>query len=147
MKKQIFESILIVLLILTALASAALNIKQKNDIGKLNFMLNEKGKQISLNNRNSFLDEGMIEELKKNGLVDPVAQIVNDLASHPEIIDEEGVVGGTMGFYDKSGIVILNERWVYAPYDDGHIIGYLIAEYNVAKGGKIKWKLVSKYIG
>jgi len=147
LKKQIFESILIILLVITALSSAALNIKQKNDIKRLKFMFNEKVKQISVENRNSLLDEGMILKLKKNGLVDPINQIVNDLASHPEIINEEGVVGGTMGFYDKSGIVILNERWVYAPYDDGHIIGYLIAEYSIAEGGKIKWQLIGKYIG
>jgi hypothetical protein len=82
---------------------------------------------------------GVIETLRSRGLADPVADLRADLAKHPELIPFPGVEGGTMGFYDPGGIQVLDERWVYARFEDGHIGGTLLLEYAV-DGGRIHWK-------
>lgn len=139
--KKTAEAALIILLVLSALASAAFNLIQRQKIHRLNAALEYIENKKNASNR-SMLDEFMVQELREKGLTDPERQIIDDLAKHPEIIDEEGVVGGEMGFYDISSAVLLNDRWVYAPFDDGHIAGYLIAEYSVSKGGEISWKVI-----
>lgn len=144
MKKYI-EVLLIVALVLSALASAAFNLIQRQRIKHLNSAIEYIETKAKTSVR-SMLDEFMLQELREKGLSDPEKQILDDLAKHPEIIKEEGVLGGTMGFYDMSSAVILNEKWVYAPYDDGHITGYMVAEYSVSGGGKISWKVIKSVL-
>ncbi|HET9887209.1 MAG TPA: DUF4829 domain-containing protein, partial [bacterium] len=81
--------------------------------------------------------------LRKRGLNDPIAQIVEDLRSHPEIIPHHGDLGGTMGFYDPDGIRVLSSRWVYARFEDGHVGGSGIFEFKVDPGGTLTWSVVS----
>jgi len=83
-----------------------------------------------------------IERLKKKGLSDPVQDIVSDLTKHEELIPYEGTLGGTMRFYDDE-IWILNNKWVYAYFEDGHYGGYLLLEFNVADDGKINWNKIA----
>lgn len=87
-----------------------------------------------------------IQAMKKKGLKDPVADIIADLKQHRELIPYKGVLGGTMNFYDDSKIRVLTKKWVLAYFEDGHIAGYLLLEYEVAQGGKISWKTVASYI-
>jgi hypothetical protein len=84
-----------------------------------------------------------IEDLRKHGLRDPIAQIVEDLRSHPEVIPHPGELGGNMGFYDPDGIHVLSARWVYARFDDGHITGDGVFEFTVQPDGSLAWKVVS----
>lgn len=84
-----------------------------------------------------------IEELRQRGLSDPIAQIVQDLRSHPEVIPHSGVLGSKMGFYDPEGIRLLSSHWVYARFDDGHIMGSGVFEFAVRPGGKLSWSVVS----
>jgi hypothetical protein len=79
-----------------------------------------------------------IEDLRAQGLTDPVREIKADLMRHPELIPIPGVLGGRMGFYSEDGIRILDEHWVYAEFDDGHIGGATLLTYDV-KGGRIRW--------
>jgi hypothetical protein len=45
------------------------------------------------------LSEWELTHLKEAGLRDPVNQLRNDLVAHPELIQIQGVMGGTMRFY------------------------------------------------
>ncbi len=84
-----------------------------------------------------------IDRLRQLGLNHPVEDLVSDLQRHPEIIPYPGVLGGRMGFYDTDRIRVLNDSWVYAPFDDGHIAGDAILGYQVAPGGKMSWRVVT----
>ena len=67
--------------------------------------------------------------------------------AHPDLIPVGGVFGGTMGFYDRDGIVLLPGGYVYAPADDGHILAHTVLRYEVKPGGKIEWKLLDGHAG
>jgi len=71
--------------------------------------------------------------------------IINDLMKHPKLIPYDGVLGGTMGFYDPEGIHMLSGRWVFAGFDDGHINGYMLLSYSI-KDGKISWEVIDSYL-
>lgn len=83
-----------------------------------------------------------IEELKKKGLKNPVADLVADLQGHPELIPHEAVLGGTMAFGFPEKIYVLTEHYVLAYFEDGHIGGWMVLEYSVARGGKISWRVI-----
>lgn len=87
-----------------------------------------------------------IEAMKKKGLRNPVADIIADLKQHRELIPFEAVLGGTMNFYDDSKLWVLTKKWVLAYFEDGHVAGYLLLEYQVAQGGRITWKPIASYL-
>jgi hypothetical protein len=87
-----------------------------------------------------------IEEMKRRGLKEPVKDIISDLMQHRELIPYEGSLGGTMNFYSESQIRILTKKWVLAYFEDGHNGGYILFEYEVTKGGRIKWKALASYM-
>ena len=69
-------------------------------------------------------------------------QLINDLMKYPELIPYKGVLGGKMGFYQENNIKVLNDRWVFAEFEDGHIGGAMLLEYKVSKDGTITWKVL-----
>ncbi|HSP12286.1 MAG TPA: hypothetical protein VLO29_07145 [Salegentibacter sp.] len=71
----------------------------------------------------------------------PEAFISEALKSDPKLIPEAGVLGGTMQFIDTE---ILNERFIWAEFEDGHINGQAIYEYRLSKAGKPQFKLISE---
>jgi len=87
-----------------------------------------------------------IMRLKKQGLSNPLDDLVDDLMRHKELIPFKGILGGTMSFYSKKHIHVLTSRWVLAAFEDGHIGGQMILEYTVSLGGKINWKVISAYL-
>lgn len=93
----------------------------------------------NLKANNIALFDYFIEEMKRKGLENPIEDIISDLQKHPELIPYEGTLGGTMRFYSKKGIWILNNKWVFAYFEDGHSGGYLLLEYNITDYGKISW--------
>jgi hypothetical protein len=92
-----------------------------------------------------FLDNRQIENLKKRGLSSPVKDLRDDLVGHAGIINLDAVHGGKMGFYFRDGITILNERWVFAYFEDGHIAGALLLKYEIDPDGKITWHVLDEY--
>jgi len=92
--------------------------------------------------RGMFLDDYVIEGLQRAGLSDPVQQLRKDLRKHPELIPFKGVLGGTMGFYRDSGIALLNHRWVFAEFDDGHVGGSCLLEFAIQPDSTIKWSAI-----
>ena len=93
----------------------------------------------------SLLRNWDLKRLKEKGLRDPIKDIITDLIKHKELIPYKGVLGGVMHFYE-SGIYVLTPKWVYAYFEDGHIAGRMLLEYQVSDEGKISWRVVDSYL-
>ena len=83
-----------------------------------------------------------VDRLRQQGLSDPVRQIVAGLMTHPELIRHPGVLGGTMGFCVPENVHVLDERWVYADFEDGHIGGHGIFAYKVQPDSSLSFSVV-----
>jgi len=108
------------------------------------------GRQLSQVQEQALEQPGLLpwekEALQKKGLQDPVNDLVSDLQQHPELIPHGGVLGGTMGFGFPDKIHVLTDRWVLAYFEDGHIAGWMLLEYQVARGGRITWRVIDSYV-
>lgn len=96
-------------------------------------------------NQRDHLSNIELNKLKRMGLNDPVNTIKEDLLQNNDLIPYEGTLGGTMNFYTKDNIMILNERWVLAYFEDGHRAGEVLLEYSVADG-KINWNVMDTFL-
>ena len=77
---------------------------------------------------------------KYEGIEDPEQFIENQLRNQPERIPLSPVVGGDMAFRK---IDIISEKWLLAIYDDGHIQGKAIMEYELLPNGTVKYSIVA----
>ena len=68
--------------------------------------------------------------------------ILADLARHPELIPFPGLEGGTMRFYPAQSSLIA-PGWVYGYFEDGHIAGRGLFEYQTGRSGEIRWKRIA----
>lgn len=84
----------------------------------------------------TLVDYTTIHKLETQGILD-YKTIEMDLAKKPELIGFDGVLGGTMSFWS---IHLLNDQWVYAVFEDGHIGGTGLYEYTIEENGMITWK-------
>lgn len=75
--------------------------------------------------------------LQRQGLERPEQQLLADLAERPELIPHAGVLGGSMHFVPEESRV-LNRRWVWAVFEDGHVRGSMLLEYAL-EDGRIDW--------
>jgi len=75
-------------------------------------------------------------KLEEKGIED-YRIIEEDLKEKPELISIDGVLGGTMYFTDVN---LLNDQWVYATFEDGHITGSGLYEFQVVSPDEIKWQ-------
>jgi hypothetical protein len=91
------------------------------------------------------LDQQQIKSLREKGLENPVDDLRNNLMKEDVIIKRKGVLGGTMGFYMPEGIHVLNEKWVVAYFEDGHVAGALLLKYEV-KEGSINWEVLDEIL-
>lgn len=89
------------------------------------------------------LDSYQVEQLKIKGLKNPVEDLRNDLVGEDAIITRQGVHGGKMGFYMPEAIHVLNDRWVIAYFEDGHVAGALFLKYSV-ENGQITWEVLDE---
>ncbi|MBD3402441.1 hypothetical protein GF420_06075 [candidate division GN15 bacterium] len=83
-----------------------------------------------------------LDTLRAMGLEDPINDLLNDLKDHPELIPEEGTLGGTMRFVPSESRIVSPER-VIGYYEDGHIAGRLLLEYEVVDG-EITWTVIEQ---
>lgn len=67
-------------------------------------------------------------------------QVIEDGLKQAKLIDQEGILGGTMRIVD---VKLVNYKWAYATFEDGHISGHLMLKYDV-KNGKIEWTVIDK---
>ena len=93
-----------------------------------------------------FLDKRQVEDLARKGLANPVEDLRSDLISDPDLIGASAVLGGQMGFYFRDGIHILNKRWVFAYFEDGHLAGAMLLRYDIDKEGRIIWEVIDEII-
>ena len=93
-----------------------------------------------------FLDKRQVEDLAMKGLANPVEDLRNDLISDPDLIGVSAVLGGQMGFYFRDGIHILNKRWVFAYFEDGHLAGAMLLRYDIVEEGRIRWEVIDEII-
>ncbi len=77
---------------------------------------------------------------------DPVTKIKQDLISKPELIPEEPVLGGEMGFYSEENIHLLTDKLAIAYFEDGHIGGYAVLSYDLSDPNEISWQVVHSYL-
>lgn len=80
------------------------------------------------------LEPYMLESMKRAGISDP-SRLIENLKQNPSVIPEEAVLGGTMSF---TQVALINEHWVYGSYEDGHIAGAAIFQWEV-KDSAIIW--------
>ncbi|MFC1489593.1 hypothetical protein ACFL6K_00115 [Candidatus Latescibacterota bacterium] len=74
--------------------------------------------------------------------------IIDYLVKHPELIPFPGVLGGKMRFVPNSkyDIRVLTPQWIYAIFEDGHIRGHMLLEYNISNGNDITMKSIDAYL-
>ncbi|WP_156774650.1 hypothetical protein ACN2MM_08015 [Alkalilimnicola ehrlichii MLHE-1] len=83
-----------------------------------------------------------IRQLEQAGLGDdPEQGLLDDLQGRPDLIPEEPVLGGTHYFVAEE-MAVLNDHWVYAVFEDGHIRGAAIFAFEVDGDGAIRWEAV-----
>jgi hypothetical protein len=90
------------------------------------------------------LTNAQVRHLQRLGLANPVERLREDLLAQPELIPHEPVLGGRMHFL-PDGVHALNDRWVLAVFEDGHIRGQALLRYEVAYGN-ITWQVVDSYL-
>lgn len=90
----------------------------------------------------SLLSNFDVNRLKRQGLDDPVKNITDDLLRRSDLIQHQGIMGGTMGFYTAENIYILTPQWVFAYFEDGHIRGEMLLQYTVESNGTLTWEVI-----
>lgn len=97
---------------------------------------------ISFEDELGSLSESDVQRLKRKGLKNPEADLMNDLMRKQKtVLSAQGTMGGTMAIRD---IRILNDRHALAYFEDGHNGGYLVLRYAVANGA-ITWTKLDSY--
>ncbi len=71
---------------------------------------------------------------------DPKKHITEALKQQKDLIPLDPVLGGTMEFRQ---VQVITENWVLAVYDDGHVQGKSIFEYELQENNKITFKEVA----
>jgi len=87
-------------------------------------------------------EEIINQNLKEEGLT--VEDLKKALRERPDLINHKPVLGGTM-FFPEKGIRVLTDKWILAEFEDGHILGYALIEYQV-KSGKISFRVIDSYV-
>ena len=88
--------------------------------------------------RSTLLDEADLIHLKSDGLDDPPLQLRESLIGRTDLIPYPGELGGTMRFEEDS-IVLLDPPYAFATFEDGHVQGSMLLQYQVSSG-KIDWQ-------
>lgn len=81
----------------------------------------------------------------------PVEFLRRDLLERgEELIDTDAVLGGTMGFHDPGNIHVLNDKWVLAWFEDGHIGGHMLLEFEISQSEdnekpRVQWERIATH--
>ncbi|MCG5536853.1 hypothetical protein [Ectothiorhodospira mobilis] len=82
-----------------------------------------------------------VRRLQALGLAEPSPDLAADLRAHPGLIPHEPVLGGRF-FFVPGGVRVLNDRWVLAVFEDGHVRGQMLLEYSLHSGA-IRWRVLA----
>lgn len=123
--------------------------KQNEQLLKLDSVLSNIDIEVNSNSivqdKHDWIFESELRYLTENGLNNPVQQLKEDLTNRDDLIPVEGVLGGTMRIYSTDQIRILPGRYVFAVFEDGHVQGNLILQYEV-KNGQISWEIIESSV-
>lgn len=154
--QSLIIAILLVYLVLSIGSQDKIHLLESKIVGieEFNSVLKHRNDSLSLLIREMrisnavppFLDRKQEEELVKKGLQNPVEDLRDDLVADPGLIITSAVLGGQMGFYLREGIHILNKRWVFAYFEDGHIAGAMLLRYIIDQKGNIEWEVIDEII-
>ncbi len=73
----------------------------------------------------------------------PEEHIINALKNKEDLIPLKAVLGGSMEFRK---VQVISEDWVLAIYDDGHVQGKSIYEYELQEDGEVEFKEVASQL-
>jgi len=90
------------------------------------------------------LTNAQIQAMQRRGIARPELQLRRDLVQQPQLIPHEPVLGGEMYFVPE-GIHALNDRWVLATFEDGHVRGQLLLEYDISHGN-VTWQVIESFV-
>lgn len=119
--------------------------QQLENVLEENIKLKEELQQLKFNSTDSKLPELANFELKKKNYLGSPKDIIAELVKRPELIPYEGVLGGEL-FIREEGAKVLSHEWIFAPFDDGHIGGYLLIHYSIVDGKPGDWKVLDSYV-
>jgi hypothetical protein len=71
------------------------------------------------------------------GIQNPEHYVDSVLHSRPDKIPLEAILGGTMSF---GKVELLSSKWLISEYDDGHIMGRTLFEYQISEDGQVDFK-------
>lgn len=80
------------------------------------------------------LEPFTLDAIKGAGITDPEL-LLESLRQNPGVIPEGAVLGGTMQF---TRIGIIDSHWVYGAYEDGHIAGAAVFQWEI-QDSRINW--------
>ncbi len=90
------------------------------------------------------LPDYVLDGLVTRGFKTPLA-LLEELATHDELLPVEGVLGGSMKWWPEYSVV-LNEKYVFGYFEDGHILGYALLKYSFDKDDNLKWQVIDTYL-
>ncbi|WP_418081374.1 hypothetical protein [Thioalkalivibrio nitratireducens] len=90
------------------------------------------------------LTNAQVQAMQRRGIARPELQLARSLLEQPELISHAPVLGGQM-YFVPDGIHVLNDRWVLATFEDGHVRGQMLLEYDVAHGN-VTWQVLESYL-
>ena len=67
--------------------------------------------------------------------------LLSSLSTAEDLIPFDGVLGGTP-FFVPGEAILLDEHYVYAPFEDGHVMGGVLLEYSFAEDGEVVWTYI-----
>lgn len=79
-------------------------------------------------------------QLKNKG-IDTPEELLDTLRAENDLIPYDGVLGGTMKWWPTESRIINNE-WVLGYFEDGHILGHALLEYQIDEQQNVTWKLI-----
>ncbi len=82
----------------------------------------------------------VLEQLKEKGFETPEL-LLETLNDENDLIPYEGILGGTMKWWPSESRLINNE-WVLGYFEDGHILGHALLEYQIDDQQNVNWKLI-----
>jgi|SRR5690554_4677117 len=80
-------------------------------------------------------------ELLDSGIENPEEYIKNALLEKTDLIPMDAVLGGTMRF---NNIQLLGDQWLIADFEDGHVYGKAILEYNFDKNNTVAFRIIAQ---
>ena len=86
----------------------------------------------------SVFSQSFTSKMDKHGVANPIEYIDSSLRAETDLITLDAVLGGKMQFEQ---VKILGDKWVWASYSDGHIMGEAIYSFDVNKSGNPKFHL------